>query len=220
MAFAGGQAYGQDTPQPAPQDKPEPGVARISLIRGEVSIRRGDSGDWVAVVLNTPVVSGDKVSTGQNSQTELQLDYANILRLSDQSEAVVAALDRAHVQVQLAQGLAFYTVFQGAEADAEIDTPNVAVHPRGEGEFRIQVNSSGDTVVVVRKGEADLTTPQGSTPVHKGQMITIRGTGADAQYLIADAPSNDQWDHFNEDRDKRIRSAQSWARVDLSLIHI
>ncbi|MGD0309190.1 MAG: DUF6600 domain-containing protein [Acidobacteriota bacterium] len=211
--LAGGWIYGQSTPASTPQDKP-PGVARISMIQGDVSIQRGDSADWVAAALNTPVMPGDKVSTGQDALSELQLDYANILRLSSQSVANVTTLDNAQIQVQLAQGLAFYTIVKGAEANAEIDTPNVALHPRGEGEFRIQVNPSGETVVMVRKGEADLSTSEGSTRVHKDQMITIHGTGADAQYQIAEAPSKDSWDKYNEDRDKNISSAQSWSHVD------
>src|SRR6266404_1235609 len=57
------------------------GVARVSLIHGDVSTQRGDSGDWASAVLNAPIVSGDRVSTGDNSRAELQLDYANILRI-------------------------------------------------------------------------------------------------------------------------------------------
>src|SRR5438105_11095800 len=38
-----------------------PGVARVSLIHGDVSMQRGDSGDWVAVTLNTPIVAGDQL---------------------------------------------------------------------------------------------------------------------------------------------------------------
>src|SRR2546421_6392146 len=40
------------------------GVARISLIHGDVSTQRGDSGDWGNAILNSPLVSGDRVSTG------------------------------------------------------------------------------------------------------------------------------------------------------------
>jgi hypothetical protein len=161
--LAGGWIYGQSTPAATPQDKP-PGVARISTIRGDVSIQRGDSADWVAAAQNTPVMPGDKVSTGQDALSELQLDYANILRLSSQSVANVTTLDNAPIQIQLAQGLAFYTILKGAEANAEIDTPNVALHPRGEGEFRIQVNPAGETVVMVRKGEADLSRSRSTEP--------------------------------------------------------
>ena len=47
------------------------GVARISLIHGAVSTQRGDSADWATAVLNAPIVSGDKVSTGDNSRAEV-----------------------------------------------------------------------------------------------------------------------------------------------------
>ncbi|MGA7220120.1 MAG: hypothetical protein WBX38_17525, partial [Candidatus Sulfotelmatobacter sp.] len=57
------------------------GVGRISMVHGDVSTQRGDSGTWSAVVLNQPVVMGDKVSTAANARAEVQLDYANILRL-------------------------------------------------------------------------------------------------------------------------------------------
>jgi len=35
------------------------GVARISLIQGDVSTQRGDTGDWAAAALNQPLVGGD-----------------------------------------------------------------------------------------------------------------------------------------------------------------
>src|SRR5712675_2817119 len=47
------------------------GVARISMIHGDVSTQRGDSGDWSAATVNAPVVSGDKVSTADNARAEL-----------------------------------------------------------------------------------------------------------------------------------------------------
>src|SRR5882762_10179092 len=53
----------------------ETGVARISLIHGDVSTQRGDSGDWGSATLNQPVVPGDRVSTNDKSRAEIQLDY-------------------------------------------------------------------------------------------------------------------------------------------------
>ena len=57
------------------------GVARISLMHGDVSTQRGDSGDWSAATLNQPVMTGDKVSTAEGGRAEVQLDFANTLRL-------------------------------------------------------------------------------------------------------------------------------------------
>jgi len=53
-----------------PQD-PQTGVGRISVINGDVSTQRGDSGDWVADTINTPVVPGDTLSTAPGSRTEV-----------------------------------------------------------------------------------------------------------------------------------------------------
>src|SRR5690242_20832188 len=68
------------------------GVARVSFIHGDVSMQRGDSGDFSSITLNTPLVAGDKVATGAASRTELQLDYANILRLDQNAQASIATL--------------------------------------------------------------------------------------------------------------------------------
>src|SRR6185437_5275390 len=149
-------AQQQDGPQQQASDSAQ-GVARISLIHGAVSTQRGDSGGWAAAALNAPIVSGDKVSTGDNSRAEVQLDYANILRLSNRSQATVATLTRNQIQVQVAQGIVNYDVFKDSEASAEIDTPNVAIHPANrDGSFRIEVRPDGDTEIIVRKGQADI----------------------------------------------------------------
>jgi hypothetical protein len=189
-----------------------PGVARISLIHGDVSTQRGDSGDWSVAALNQPIVSGDKISTGERSRAEVQLDYANVLRLDGNSQANISGLSRTSMQVQLGRGLADFVVLKDSEADVEIDTPNVAVRPiLREGIYRIEVNAAGDTRVIVRKGEAQISTPQGSTRVRKGELATIRGSGSETEYNIADAPPKDAFDSWNNDRDHVIQNARSWG---------
>jgi hypothetical protein len=213
-------ANGQDQPNGPDQANGQaqadvaPGTARVSMIRGDVSTLRGDSQDWNAATLNTPVMEGDQVSTAANSRAEIQLDYANTLRLDQNSVARIAALNQTQIQVQVAQGLVSYTVLNGSEASAEIDTPNVAIHPLQDGSYRIEVISDGETHVIVRHGEAEITTPQGSTRVEEGQMISIQGTGDDAQYQTIDAPQGDDWDRWNGDRDGLITHADSWRHTD------
>ena len=76
------------------ESEPSSSVARISLMHGDVSTQRGDSGDWATAALNQPMVSSDKISTGVNSRAEVQLDSANILRLGDNTLASIAGLSR------------------------------------------------------------------------------------------------------------------------------
>jgi FecR protein len=203
----------QGGPQQAPQN--DPGAARISFIRGDVSTQHNGSSDWAAATVNTPVVNGDHISTGQNARAEIQLDHANILRLSDQSTANIVNLSRTQMQLQIGQGLANYEVFKNNEANVEIDTPNVAIHPdMGEGSYRILVNSDGETIVDVRKGSVEISTPQGSTRVERDQRITIQGNADSAQYQVSGAPGRDDWDKWNGDRDRTIEGAQSWQHTN------
>jgi hypothetical protein len=160
------------------------------------------------------LMSGDKVSTGGDSRGELQLDFANILRLDSNSEANLATLTRARIQVQIAQGLANYSMLKGSDADVEIDTPNVSIHPLREGRYRIEVNPNGDTMIAVRDGEAEVSTSQGSTRVQKEQNIVVHGTENDAQYRVTDGPSNDDWDKWNKDRDNIIYNAESYEHTN------
>jgi FecR protein len=212
------QPQGGPQPQGPPQQAPQndPGAARISFLHGDVSTQHSGSTDWAAATINTPVVNGDHISTGQNARAEIQLDHANILRLSDQSTANVVNLSRTQMQLQIGQGLANYEVFKNNEANVEIDTPNVGIHPAAgeEGSYRILVNSDGETIVDVRKGSAEISTPQGSTRVERDQRITIQGTADSAQYQVSGAPGRDDWDRWNSDRDRTIEGAQSWQHTN------
>lgn len=195
--------------------KVDQGVGRISMIHGDVSTQRGDSGTWSAAILNQPVVNGDKVSTAAGGRAEVQLDFANILRLGPNAQASIANFTHKYIQIQIGQGLANYSVFGESEAEPEIDTPNVALHPaHQDGVFRIEVRPDGDSIIIVRKGEAQIATPQGIAEIKLGDMVTVRGSGADARYKITAAPDRDDWDRWNSERDRMIHNADAWQHTN------
>jgi len=195
--------------------KTDQGVGRVSMIHGDVSTQRGDSGTWSAAVLNQPVVNGDKVSTGVGGRAEVQLDYANIFRLGSNAQANIANFTQKYIQIQIGQGLANYSVFGESEAEPEIDTPNVAVHPAHvDGVFRIEVRPDGDSIIIVRKGQAQISTPQGIADIKQGDMATVRGSGAGAKYKITPAPERDDWDRWNSERDHMIHEAAAWHHTN------
>src|SRR5437868_12683558 len=191
LALLGLRLANAQQPQEEPQGQVDndAGVARVSFIRGDVSMQRGDSGDFSEVTLNTPLVAGDKISTGDNGRTELELDHANVLRLDSGADAHITALTRSRIGIQIGEGLANYSVMDGAEADVDVEAPNVTVHPLRAGEYRIQVLGDEDAEITVRSGEAEVSTDDGSTHVGNGQAITVHGIGRDAEYKIADARS-------------------------------
>src|SRR5438874_435543 len=117
MLALGQQAPGPyDSPAGAEADSPpdEPGrpVARLSVLSGDASVRRGDSDDWVAAALNAPLMVGDSISVAPAGATELQLDYANFARLAGDSEIRIAEFESGRYQLQLAKGLVTYRVLR------------------------------------------------------------------------------------------------------------
>src|SRR5260370_29502035 len=64
-----------------------------------------------------------------------------------------------------------------------------------------------------RGRETGTKTPQGSTKVKEGELITIRGTD-NPEDQGGDAPPRDDWASGNRDRDGSIKEADSWRRTN------
>jgi hypothetical protein len=204
-----GQIPDQEQQEGQQQANTSPGVARVSYINGQVSTMRGDNNQWAAATLNAPLVVGDKISTGDSSRAEVELDYANVLRLAGGTEASIANLSHDQIQVQVAQGLMDYWVDKDNQANLEIDTPNVAVHPLEPGVYRVEVDSASESKIIIRSGKAQVSTPQGSADLKQGEMMDVQGV-ENPQYQIVEAPGQDQWDKWNKQRNEVIADARSW----------
>ena len=120
------------TDQPDPEDRNH-GVARVSLLNGDVSVRRGDSGDLVAASLNAPLLVQDVLQTGQASRAEVQFDSSTRLRIADNAEVRMAELVAGQYQVQLGRGTTTLSIQREGGGQIEIDTPSVAVRPSRAG---------------------------------------------------------------------------------------
>ena len=197
----------------AQEDGPGRGVARISLINGDVSVRRGDSGDWIAAALNVPLVVSDHVITGPGSRTEIQFDYANMLRLASDAEVRLSELQYRRYQVQVARGTVTLSVLRDSDAEMEVDTANVSVRPVKRGEYRITVRENGESEVTVRSGEAEVFTPRGAERLRSGNAMLVRGTSSDPEFQIVRAAAEDDWDRWNYNRDRTLERSRSYQYV-------
>jgi hypothetical protein len=199
--------------QPQDEDRPGRGVARISLINGDVSVRRGDSGDIVAAAVNGPLVVEDRVLTGPGSRAEIQFDWSNMLRLAGDAEIRLSELEYRRYQIQLAQGLVTFRVLRDIDADVEISTPSVSVRPLRKGEYRIHVRPDGTTEITVRSGEAEIFTPQGSERLRSGRALLARGSYSNPEVQTAAAAREDDWDRWNGRRDRDLTRSSAYRYV-------
>lgn len=212
VAFA---QFPQDTQDPngGPNDDQNRAVARISVINGDVSVRRGDSGEIVAAALNAPVMVQDAVMTNQGSRAEIQFDSSNMVRLSQLAEVRLSELEYNRYQIQIARGTVTFRVLRDQSSDVELSTPTVSVRPVTRGVYRVTVRDDGTTEITVRAGDVDIYTPRGSERLSAGRTMLARGTPADPEVQVVGALQLDEWDQWNERRDRDLQNSQSTQYV-------
>ncbi len=189
------------------------GVARLSIVQGDVNVRRGDNGELVAAVMNAPVMVQDHLQTSPGSRAEVELDSGSLIRLAPNTDIGFADLEYHRYQVQLSAGVIIYRVLRDSNAQAEVDTPSIALRPAGQGEYRIAVLDDGATQISVRSGQADIFGPRGSERLGAGRTILIRGNPADPEFQPSYEAPRDQFDDWSAMRDRDLLSSQSYRYV-------
>jgi hypothetical protein len=186
------------------------GVARVSVLAGDVSIQRGDSGDQLTATLNAPLVTQDRLTTGPGARAEVQFDFANMVRLGANTEIRLAELQYQRYQVNIPVGLVTFRVWQNSESEVDLNTPVASIRPMRLGEYRIQVLEDGSTEVTVREGEVDIFTPEGSRRLGNGRSLTIRKEVNGQTSFLSGAPAPvDSWDQWNRSRDRELAASRS-----------
>jgi hypothetical protein len=186
------------------------GVARVSVLQGDASVKRGDTGDLVAATINAPLVAQDRLITGPGGRAELQLDYANMIRLGANTEIRLAELQYKRFQINIPAGLVTYRVWDNSDAEVDLNTPTVSVRPLRRGEYRISVLEDGSTEVTVRDGEAELFTPQGTRRLREGRTLRVSGTNSgNPDFRTMNEIPRDSWDEWNRSRDRELSASRS-----------
>ncbi len=106
-----------------------------------------------------------------------------------------------------------FRVLRDSNAQVEISTPSVSVRPVQQGTYRITVREDGTAEISVRAGEAEIFTPQGSERLTAGRTMLARGTASDPEFQVAGAVAYDDWDRWNENRDRQLEGSRSYDYV-------
>ena len=198
-------------------ERPERGVARISLINGDVSVKRGDSGDMTAAAINAPLVVQDRIFTGPGSRAELQFDHSNMIRMAANAEVRLAELSQRRYIVQLARGLVTFRVLRDQQADIELSTSSISLRPAKRGVYRVEVLEDGTTEVTVRSGEAEVYTPQGTERVRAGRTLIARGSSTNPEFRDGPGTPVDDWDNWNDRRDRELERSISYRYMSTDI---
>lgn len=155
------------------------GSATLEALRGTVQVRTGDAAAH-AVGIGTDLNPGDTLVTGAASWAEVGFSGGGYLRLTEQSELRVLAVEKTtrgrEVTLQLLKGSAWNVVEKG-QGGYKISTPVVSTAVRGT---RYRVDANG--MVKVVEGEVALPSG-GDSVVEAGQQ---KAAGEAATPLVQD----------------------------------
>jgi len=199
-------------------DSPDHGVARISVLNGEVSVRRGDTGDVTAAALNGPLLMNDHLATAPGARAEIQFDWGNMIRLGPETDVRLGELEDRRYLLQIGTGTTTFRVLRDSSADVEISTPTVSVRPVEQGTYRVTVLPDGTTEITVRSGRAEIFSPRGTEMLTAGKTMEARGTPSDPEYMILAAIPQDQWDQWNLERDRLLERTSSYKYVSQDVV--
>jgi uncharacterized protein DUF6600/FecR-like protein len=183
-------------------------VVRISLITGDVNLKRNASTDWERAKLNFSLVEGDTISTGDNARAEIQMDARNFVRIGPNSILKIATLRDEGVALSVVEGTASVRLakFDRDHEYFEVDAPKSTLAAEKKGLYRIDVSREGRVRLTAQDGgRARIYSDTSGFVLRDGRTAELIYEGADAgdwQFVAANA--SDSWDNWVENRERYL----------------
>lgn len=174
-------------------------IVRLSYVDGSVQMDRANGGSLERAVLNSPVVEGSRIVTGNNGLAEVEFENSSVVRLGEDTEVRFTQLllndagDKVN-EVQLVHGTVY---FDTRHAKGDIDRV-IAVGRtfvvRHDSQVRFIL--SGDQVqAAVFNGEAHFDNNSALVAVKKNETLTVDANNPSGALLAkgVDSLPLDRW---------------------------
>ncbi|HEX7295333.1 MAG TPA: DUF6600 domain-containing protein, partial [Pyrinomonadaceae bacterium] len=183
-------------------------VVRISMISGEVSLKRVGNSDWETARLNFPLVEGDTIATEGDSRLEIQVDGRNFVRVGPNSGLRILTLRDEGVALGIFSGSAQLRLarFDRQKEYFEIDAPHSTLAAEKNGTYRVDVPHGGRVRFTVREGgSARIYSDTSGFPLRDGKMAELISEGDNAgDWEFFAAATADAFDKWVDDRERYL----------------
>ena len=184
-------------------------VVRVSLLGGEVNLKRNGNKDWEPARLNYPLVEGDTIATSKDSNLEIQIDARNFVRLAANSVLRIITLRDEGIAISVVEGTAMVRLAKfdrSKNGYFEVDAPKTTMAAEKDGLYRIDVPRDGRVRLTVRDGgAARIYSDTSGFTLRDGRSAELVVTGENAgdwEFVVA-APS-DAIDAWVSDREREL----------------
>ncbi|MCJ7587003.1 MAG: FecR domain-containing protein [Candidatus Aminicenantes bacterium] len=178
--------------------------ARMSYVKGDVSVQRASDQGFEQGEVNLPLVQGDKLGT-RDGRAEIQFGKSNYLRIDANTQLDFKGLpqrDGDATSLHLLAGRIYLRVaFLDREKAFEIHTPDASFYVLDQGLYRFEVSQNRETEVFVFDGSLEAAGQEGSVQVGRNERLTavngdLRSPSSD--YVV----TRDDFAEWNADRDE------------------
>jgi hypothetical protein len=182
----------------AEPDESQRSYGYVRTLEGSASIVSADTGTLDELILNHPVLTGDRVIVAPEARLELVLSDFNIVRLGGDTEVELGRLsysadtDARSTSLTVLGGDLQIVVSEYALGDElpVLVLPNSTVYLHEPGSYRVR--AEGDlTVVVVRSGYAEVSTERGSAIARTDEEIRVEGARWPSVAVLQAGPSDE-----------------------------
>ncbi|HYE16076.1 MAG TPA: DUF6600 domain-containing protein, partial [Pyrinomonadaceae bacterium] len=185
-------------------------VARVSLTKGEASLRRAGEIEWERARINVPLVEGDTLATGRDSRMEIQIDARNFVRVGELSVVKVVTLRDEGVALSVTEGTATLRLarFDPDREYFEIDAPKTTIAAEKTGLYRLDVSGDGGVRVTVRDdGRARIYSETSGFVLRNNRSARLVRDGAEeGDWELSAAAELDEWDFWIDERERHLAS--------------
>ena len=176
----------------------------VRAVYGDASVQSSANGR-VTVGRNMPISTGDELSVSEAGRVEIALADGNLLEVGGGTEARFASLasqqgDEDSVSaIRMSSGSVILAAISSSSADLpRIDTDEASVYLSPGARVRVNADSRRGTAIIVRTGNAEVRTPQGSYHVHAGEYLLARA--GEEPEIEHGTFSRDRFDFWAADR--------------------
>src|SRR5688572_30953888 len=183
-------------------------VMRVTLMKGEASLRRAENTEWEEAKINLPLVEGDTLATGRDSHMEIQVDARNFVRLGPNSVLKVITLRDEGIALSLSEGTATLRLarFDSGKEYFEIDAPKTTMAAEKRGLYRLDVAADGSVRVTVRDdGRARIYNETSGFALRDKRTARLSyDPQGEGDWELSAAPPFDGWDDWNDERERYL----------------
>ena len=186
---------------------------RLSSVEGHVQVVQDGQVLADPALANMPLFAGTQITTGDDGQTEIQLEDGGVIRLSPNSTLTFPVIEKqgtgAHTEVVLNGGLAYFELQPStAESSLRVSYGSASFAATSFSVVRVTLDAPpGDLAVF--SGNVHLDRGDAlQLDIHGGESLNL-DSGDMARYTLLESIQPDSWDTWNADRDQILNSEAS-----------